>query len=67
MTTIHSTLETLRVILTNPACHHDLILAAIYLLAVLAAAFRNHRLIWAVYLTACATHILFAIEQAQPL
>ena len=56
-------LKLLRVIMANPICCHDLIMAALYGLAVPAVIF-FHRHIWAIYLMACFACLAAALEAA---
>jgi hypothetical protein len=57
------TLVLVHVILTNTICRHDLIMAAIYLLAVPTVIVWHHR-IWVIYLMACLACVFSALEAA---
>jgi hypothetical protein len=63
MTLFDLTLEALRVILTNPECRHDLMMALIYLLAVPTVIFWHHR-IWLIYGMAFLAYAVSALEAA---
>jgi hypothetical protein len=56
-------LKLLPVIVANPICRHDLIMAAIYGLAVPAVIF-FHRHVWAIYLMASVACFVAALEAA---
>ena len=55
--------ETLRVILANPECLHNLVLAVIYLLAIPTVIFWHHR-IWLIYGLAFLAYFVSALEAA---
>ena len=58
-------LKLLAVIMADPISRHDLVMAAIYGLAV-PMAILFHRHVWAIYLMACFACLAAALEAAAP-